>query len=31
MKPIWSFVLMLAEAILSAVKTVFGKPSESEK
>lgn len=31
MKPVWKFFILVAEAILSAVKTVFGKSSDSEK
>lgn len=32
MKPVWKFFILVAEAILSAVKAVFGsKPSDSEK
>ena len=28
MKPVWRFVLHIAEAILSAVKTIFGGNSD---
>ena len=31
MKPVWKFVLLVAEAILSAVKSAFGKSSDSVK
>lgn len=31
MKPVWKFFILVAEAILSAVKAVFGKSSDSEK
>lgn len=32
MKPVWKFVLLVAEAIISALKSAFGgKSSDSEK